>query len=99
MTEASQRPNLTLHKTLGSEGKALNARQELFVRHYLVDRNATQAAIRAGYSERTAASQGNHLLKNPSLRKKMSINAKKLVQKEFSMKYVGEKLTNEYRKV
>lgn len=43
---------------------ALNARQEAFVREYLVDLNATQAAIRAGYSERTAYSQGQRLLKH-----------------------------------
>jgi phage terminase small subunit len=43
---------------------ALTARQELFVQEYLVDLNATQAAIRAGYSERTAYSQGQRLLKH-----------------------------------
>lgn len=32
----------------------LNDRQQLFVDEYMVDRNATQAAIRAGYSEKTA---------------------------------------------
>ena len=32
----------------------LNAKQERFVEEYLVDLNATQAAIRAGYSEKTA---------------------------------------------
>jgi phage terminase small subunit len=36
----------------------------LFVEEYLVDLNATQAAIRAGYSEKTAYSQGQRLLKN-----------------------------------
>lgn len=43
---------------------ALNARQTTFVQEYLVDMNATQAAVRAGYSERTAYSQGQRLLKN-----------------------------------
>lgn len=42
----------------------LNARQEVFCKEYLIDLNATQAAIRAGYSERTAKSQGNRLLTN-----------------------------------
>lgn len=42
----------------------LNARQKLFIDEYLVDLNATQAAIRAGYSERTAYSIGSRLLKN-----------------------------------
>ncbi len=42
----------------------LNARQEMFCKEYLIDLNATQAAIRAGYSERTARSQGQRLLTN-----------------------------------
>ncbi|WP_193065956.1 terminase small subunit, partial [Hafnia alvei] len=33
---------------------ALNDKQEMFCREYLIDLNATQAAIRAGYSEKTA---------------------------------------------
>lgn len=36
----------------------------LFAREYVVDRNATKAAQRAGYSERTAYSQGQRLLKD-----------------------------------
>ena len=41
---------------------ALNPKQAAFVREYQKDRNATQAAIRAGYSEKTARSQGQRLL-------------------------------------
>lgn len=40
----------------------LNPKQAAFVREYLVDRNGTQAAIRAGYSERTAQEQSSQLL-------------------------------------
>jgi len=44
---------------------ALNARQKAFVEHYLAaGHNATEAAKRAGYSERTAYSQGQRLLKH-----------------------------------
>ena len=42
----------------------MNAKQQRFVDEYLVDLNATQAAIRAGYSERTAQEQGSRLLSN-----------------------------------
>ena len=42
--------------------KELNPRQAAFVREYLIDRNGTQAAIRAGYSEKTAAEQSSRLL-------------------------------------
>lgn len=40
----------------------LNARQQRFVDEYLIDLNATQAAIRAGYSVKTAQEQGAQLL-------------------------------------
>lgn len=40
------------------------SRMDLFVQEYLVDLNAKQAAIRAGYSPRTAESQGSRLLSN-----------------------------------
>ncbi len=42
----------------------LSAKQRLFVDEYLKDLNATQAAIRAGYSENTASEQGSRLLGN-----------------------------------
>lgn len=44
---------------------ALNPKQEKFIEEYLVDFNGTQAAIRAGYSRKTAASQASDLLKLP----------------------------------
>ena len=43
---------------------ALTAKQDRFVEEYLIDLNATQAAIRAGYSEKTAQEQGSRLLSN-----------------------------------
>src|SRR3954468_17627744 len=45
----------------------LNDRQACFVAEYLVDLNATQAAIRAGYSARTANEQAARLLANVSV--------------------------------
>lgn len=47
---------------------ALTAKQERFVQEYLIDLNATQAAIRAGYSAKTANEQGSRLLTNVSVR-------------------------------
>jgi phage terminase small subunit len=43
----------------------LTPKQQRFVREFLLDLNATQAAIRAGYSARTADKQGPRLLSNP----------------------------------
>ena len=47
----------------------LSPKQERFAREYLVDLNATQAAIRAGYSPKTAYSMGQRLLKNVEVQK------------------------------
>ena len=43
-------------------------KQKRFCEEYLVDLNATQAAIRAGYSAKTAYSIGNELLNKPEIR-------------------------------
>jgi len=45
----------------------LNQKQKTFVREYLVDLNATQAAIRAGYSKKTARSIGDENLSKPAI--------------------------------
>lgn len=47
----------------------LTAKQQRFCDEYLIDLNATQAAIRAGYSERTAEEQGCRLLRNVKVQK------------------------------
>lgn len=44
--------------------KKMTAKQKRFCDEYLIDLNATQAAIRAGYSKKTAYSQGQRILKN-----------------------------------
>ncbi|MDU3076853.1 MAG: terminase small subunit [Mixta calida] len=46
---------------------ALKAKQEKFCQEYLVDLNATQAAIRAGYSAKTARSVGCENLTKPDI--------------------------------
>lgn len=46
---------------------SLTAKQRLFVSAYLVDKNATQAAIAAGYSKKTATSIGQENLKKPEV--------------------------------
>lgn len=49
-----------------AEGK-LTGKQSLFVAEYLVDLNATQAAIRAGYSSDSARHVGYRNLSNPDI--------------------------------
>lgn len=46
---------------------ALTAKQQAFVREYLIDLNATQAAVRAGYSEKTAKEIGHENLTKPHI--------------------------------
>jgi len=46
----------------------LNPKQAAFVREYIVGGNATQAARRAGYSEKTAHVQGSALIRNPKVK-------------------------------
>ena len=45
----------------------MTPKQQRFVEEYLIDLNATQAAIRAGYSEKTAGSVGNENLTKPEI--------------------------------
>lgn len=50
----------------------LSPRQEQFIAEYLVDLNATQAAIRAGYSEKTAREQASRLLSNVNISQRIA---------------------------
>ena len=69
----------------------MTKKQKRFIEEYLVDLNATQAAIRAGYSPDTAKSIGNENLTKPDIRahidkamaersKRTGINADRVVQ-------------------
>jgi len=49
----------------------LNDKQKRFAEEYLLDLNATQSAIRAGYSEKTAYSQAFDLLKKPEIQEQI----------------------------
>lgn len=47
----------------------LTDKQQIFVNEYLIDLNATKAAVRAGYSEKTAYSIGSENLRKPEIQK------------------------------
>ena len=49
----------------------MNIRQEAFVKEYAKNGNATRAAVRAGYSPRSARVTGHRLLTNASLRQRL----------------------------
>jgi phage terminase small subunit len=44
----------------------LKERQEKFCQSYLINKNATQSAISAGYSDKSAHNQGYRLLQEPA---------------------------------
>lgn len=55
-----------------SKTAILSAKQILFCQEYLIDLNATQAAIRAGYSPKTATEQSSRLLTNVKIQNYIS---------------------------
>lgn len=61
--------------------RPLTPKQEMFVREYLIDLNATQAAIRAGYSAKTAMEQGHQLLHKTSVKAAIQAGMDKRAQK------------------
>lgn len=68
---------------------SLAPKQERFVAEYLVDLNATQAAIRAGYSAKTAYSAGQRLLKHVEIQKRVSAGkGKQLAKAEITAERV-----------
>lgn len=46
----------------------MTQKQKIFCEEYLIDLNATQAAIRAGYSPKAAKEEGSRLLTNANVR-------------------------------
>ena len=73
----------------------LNARQERFSLEYLVDLNAKQASIRAGYSPRTAEHTGSVLLKHPKVASRIdALKAERAEATKFTSKVVLEQLAN-----
>ena len=63
--------------------KKLTAKQKRFCDEYLIDLNATKAAIRAGYSEKTAGAIGTENLQKPLIKeyigKRMAEKEKRLI--------------------
>lgn len=74
----------------------LTPKQEMFVREYLIDLNATQAAIRAGYSEASAEQQGARLLTNAKVREAVDkARAERSEKTAINAQWVLERLADE----
>lgn len=70
-------------------------KQVLFVQEYMIDLNATQAAIRAGYSAKTAEWQGPQLLGKPhvalAIRERMIERAERTaIDQDYVLKTIQE---------
>lgn len=79
---------------------AVTPKQKRFCDEYLIDTNATQAAIRAGYSEKTAYSIGQRLLKDVEVaayieERANEINSKAIADATEVMQYLTSVLRGE----
>lgn len=71
----------------------LTDKQQRFVDEYLIDLNATQAAIRAGYSEKTAKEIGSENLTKPNIAKAIQeAQNKRTEQTQIDAAYVLRRL-------
>lgn len=71
----------------------LTDKQEMFCREYLIDLNATQAAIRAGYSEKTANRIAANLLSKVDIQDRISaLKQERTNRTEISADYVLNRL-------
>lgn len=71
----------------------LTPKQQRFVEEYLIDLNATQAAIRAGYSEKTAKEIGSENLTKPNIAKAIEeAQNKRAEQTQIDAAYVLRRL-------
>ncbi len=73
----------------------LNHRQERFCVEYLIDMNATQAALRAGYAKKTAQHQASRLLGNVGISRRLrealeERNERIRVDSDWVLKRLGE---------
>ncbi|TPD93618.1 terminase small subunit [Pantoea vagans] len=72
---------------------ALTDKQEMFCREYLIDLNATQAAIRAGYSEKTANRTGSENLSKPDVAQRIiDLKSERNERVEVNSDYVLRRL-------
>lgn len=75
--------------------KKLTPKQQMFVHEYLIDLNATRAAIRAGYSEKTASSQAERLLRKVDVSQAVAAGKEKRAKKiNIDAEYVLEQLAS-----
>lgn len=76
--------------------KKLTPKQKAFVSEYLIDKNATQAAFRAGYSKKTAYSMGQENLKKPEIKRAIQ---KAMQKREERTEITQDRVLLEYARI
>lgn len=77
---------------------ALRGRYEKFCQEYVIDYNGTQAAIRAGYEERSARQQASRLLSQEAiLNRIMELQADQVKRLAITQDYVVMQLLDTYK--
>ena len=76
--------------------KPLSPKRERFVNEYLIDLNATQAAIRAGYSLKTAKMQGSRLMTNDDVKAHVE-SMRAIVAEQFDI--TRDRVLREYARI
>lgn len=72
---------------------SINEKQQRFCDEYLIDLNGTQAAIRAGYSEKTARQMGSENLSKPDIIEYLNSKRAEIAEKaELSQEWVLRRL-------
>lgn len=82
--------------TTKTKPRKLPPKRRAFVREYMIDFNGTQAALRAGYSERTAGVQASRLLTN--------VQVQEAIQEATAARFrrneaTAERVIEEYRRI
>ncbi len=96
----SKRSNSPVHAGLNSipmeeKSRKLTEKQQRFVEYYFLSLNATQAAIKAGYSERRASEIGYQLLQKTTVQNRISdMQAKAREMTEITKKEVIQILSS-----
>lgn len=83
---------------MSSITKGLTQKQRRFIDEYIISGNATQAAIKAGYSKKTAAVTATENLRKPNIKAEIQVrNAEIQSEKTADMTEVMEYLTSVMR--
>lgn len=65
---------------IAGEKVFLTEKEQLFADHYIITNNATESALKAGYSKNCAGQQGYENLKKPEIKKYLKLKSKPILE-------------------